>query len=67
MDALIPGRSKAMTVVKTKDLEGAALDWAVATAQGWALKETYSKMSPQDGWGRSLPGPDFDIKDAWRS
>lgn len=56
-----------MIEVKTSELEGKALDWAVATAQGWELRETYSMMSPEDGWGRRAPGPDFQVRDPWKS
>lgn len=44
---------------------GPALDWLVGRALGWSLKKTSSMMSPEDGWGRSLPGEPFKVEDAW--
>lgn len=55
-----------MNSVNLSSIEaGPALDWLVGRALGWSLKKTSSMMSPEDGWGRSLPGEPFKVEDAW--
>ena len=53
--------------VKTPDLIGDALDWAVAKAQDWRLSHVEEWQNAQDGWGRDIPGAkEVLVKSAWK-
>ena len=53
-----------MPMIKTKDLIGAALDWAVAKSEGWHIADDYWISDPREA-GTGQPLSDFNPSTDW--